>query len=87
MGDWGVRPVPTDLAQRYRDEGWWTDGTVGRRLARQPDQRLWFFSDDRPFRGTFADGLAMAQRVAGALNARGIRPGDPVAFELRRSSQ
>jgi acyl-CoA synthetase (AMP-forming)/AMP-acid ligase II len=86
MGDWGVRPVPTDLARRYRDEGWWTDDTVGRvlaeGLARKPDQRLWFFSDDRPFRGTFADGLAMAQRVAGALAARGIRPGDPVAFQL-----
>ena len=86
MGDWGVRPVPTDLARRYRDEGWWTDDTVGRvlaeGLARQPDQRLLFFSDDRPFRGTFADGLAMAQRVAGALAARGVRPGDPVAFQL-----
>lgn len=86
MGDWGVRPVPTDLARRYRDEGWWTDDTVGRvladGLARQPDQRLLFFSDDRPFQGTFADGLAMAQRVAGALAARGVRPGDPVAFQL-----
>jgi acyl-CoA synthetase len=86
MGDWGVRPVPTDLARRYRDEGWWNDDTVGRvlaeGLARQPDQRLLFFSDDRPYRGTFADGLAMAQRVAGALAARGVRPGDPVAFQL-----
>ena len=86
MGDWGIRPVPTDLARRYRDEGWWNDDTVGRvlaeGLARQPDQRLLFFSDDRPFRGTFADGLTMAQRVAGALAARGVRQGDPVAFQL-----
>jgi acyl-CoA synthetase (AMP-forming)/AMP-acid ligase II len=86
MGDWGVRPVPTDLARRYRDQGWWTDDTVGRvladGLARQPDQRLLFFSDDRPFQGTFADGLAMAHRVAGALAARGVKPGDPVAFQL-----
>jgi acyl-CoA synthetase len=86
MGDWGVRPVPTDLARRYRDEGWWTDDSVGRvladGLARQPSQTLRFFSDDRPFDGTFADGLAMAQRVAGALTARGVRPGEPVAFHL-----
>jgi non-ribosomal peptide synthetase component E (peptide arylation enzyme) len=33
MGEWGVRPVPADLARRCRDEGWWTDETVGRILS------------------------------------------------------
>jgi acyl-CoA synthetase (AMP-forming)/AMP-acid ligase II len=86
MGEWGVRPVPADLARRYRDEGWWTDETVGQILAEglaaAPSQRLLFFSDATPFQGTFADGAAMARQVAGALVARGVRPGDPVAFQL-----
>jgi acyl-CoA synthetase (AMP-forming)/AMP-acid ligase II len=86
MADWGVRPVPAELAQGYRDEGWWTDDTVGRvladGLAAAPGQRIRLFSDQRPYDGTFADGLALARRVAGALAARGVRPGDPVAFHL-----
>jgi acyl-CoA synthetase (AMP-forming)/AMP-acid ligase II len=86
MGDWGIRPVPADLAQRYRDEGWWTDDTVGRiladGLAAQPDQRLMIFSASRSFDGTFGDGLNLARQVAGALVARGVKKGDPVAFQL-----
>lgn len=81
-----MRAVPADRAEHYRAQGWWTDDTVGRvladGLAATPGQRLWFFSETRPFQGTFADGLAMAGRVAGALRDRGIGPGDTVAFWL-----
>ncbi len=84
MADWGLRRVPDELAGRYRDAGWWTDDSVGKvladGLAARPDQRMRFFSDTRPYDGTFADGAAMARRVAGALAARGIGAGDPVAF-------
>lgn len=74
------------LAGRYRTEGWWTDDSVGALLAdglaAHPDQRLLFFSVDNPHRGTFADGLARARQVAGALRRLGVGPGDPVAFQL-----
>jgi acyl-CoA synthetase (AMP-forming)/AMP-acid ligase II len=86
MGEWAVRPVPADLARRYRDEGWWTDESVGHLLAEglaaSPAQRVRLFSSARPFDGSFADGLDLARRVAGALVAHGVRPGDPVAFHL-----
>ena len=26
---WQLRTVPEDRARRYRDEGWWTDQTLG----------------------------------------------------------
>jgi acyl-CoA synthetase (AMP-forming)/AMP-acid ligase II len=81
-----LREVPAELADRYRAEGWWTDDSVGQVLAAgleaNPDLTLDFFSATRPFRGTFAEGLDLAQRLAGALRARGVGPGDVVAFQL-----
>jgi acyl-CoA synthetase len=86
VGDWALRAVPPALGDHYRAEGWWTDDTVGQVLGEgltaHPDNRLWFFSDTRPFSGTFADGLDLAQRLAGALRALGVGPGDTVAFQL-----
>jgi acyl-CoA synthetase len=86
VGDWVLRTVPPELSARYRDEGWWDDQTVGRiladGLAAAPANRLQFFSATRPFDGTFADGLDLARRVAGALQGLGVRPGDTVAFQL-----
>ncbi len=86
VGDWALRTVPAELAARYRVEGWWDDQTVGQvladGLAAAPTNSLQFFSATRPFDGTFADGLDLAQRVAGALLGLGVRAGDPVAFQL-----
>ena len=39
-------------------------------------------SDRRPYRGTLGDVDALARRVATGLRARGIEPGDAVAFQL-----
>ena len=70
--------MPDELAARYRAEGWWTDESVGQILAEgltdQPDLTLRFFSETRPWSGTFADGFGLAQRVAGALRERGVGP-------------
>lgn len=86
MQHWGARPVPVAVARRYRAAGWWTDDSVGElladRLAANPEQRVLFFSAEHPHRGTYADGLAQARQVAGALRGLGVRPGDPVAFQL-----
>ena len=30
---WERRPMPADLAERYRAEGWWNDATLGTMVA------------------------------------------------------
>ena len=66
--------------------GRWTDETLGSILgdgfAEAPDQVVSFRSDVRPWRGTYADASTSARRVAGGLQAAGVRPGDPVAFQV-----
>ncbi len=81
-----VRNVPPELAQRYQDEGWWTPDTLGDLLARglkdNPDTTFRVHSAQRPFAGTFGDVELMARRLAAGLRARGVGPGDVVAFQL-----
>jgi acyl-CoA synthetase (AMP-forming)/AMP-acid ligase II len=73
-------------AERYLAEGLWTDETLGTVLAagfaEAPDEIASFRSDVRPWRGTFAESADRARRVAGGLLAAGVRPGEPVAFQL-----
>jgi len=84
--DWGLRPVPAALGARYVAEGFWGDATVGRILAdaiaRHPERTVKIRSSVRPWQGTFGDVLDTARRLAGGLRARGIGPGDVVAFQL-----
>jgi acyl-CoA synthetase (AMP-forming)/AMP-acid ligase II len=84
--DWHLRTPPEDLTRRYVAEGWWTDATLGQILAEglteRPDLPLTVRSQPRPYRGTFGDGAGLARRVAGGLRARGVGPGDLVAFQL-----
>ncbi len=81
-----VRNVPPELAQRYQDEGWWTPDTLGDLLARglkdNPDTTFRVHSAQRPFAGTFGDVELVARRLAAGLRARGVGPGDVVAFQL-----
>jgi acyl-CoA synthetase (AMP-forming)/AMP-acid ligase II len=83
---WPVRTVPRALRDRYRDEGWWTDDTLGslvdRSLAAAPAARVQIWSETHPWRGTYADVRLEALRLLGALRAEGIEPGDVVAFQL-----
>ncbi len=73
-------------AERYCADGSWTDETLGTILAAgfadAPDNIVSFRSDVRPWRGTFAEASDRARRVAGGLLAAGVRPGEPVAFQM-----
>ena len=85
-GDWGMRAVPPSLSAHYVAQGYWRDDTVGQMLAgaieAQPALTVTIRSAVRPSRHTFGDVLAMARRLAGGLRARGVGPGDVVAFQL-----
>jgi len=83
---WQLRGPAPELAARYRADGHWTDETLCSLLARSLhrnrtlDFRVW--SRERPFHGTVADVHALSRRLAAGLRARGIGPGDVVAFQL-----
>ena len=85
-GEWSLRTPDPEIADRYRAEGLWTDHTLGQLLAdglaTRPDRALRIWSDQRPYRGTFGDGLGRAQQFAGALQARGVGADDVIAFQL-----
>ncbi|ORW32522.1 AMP-dependent synthetase [Mycobacterium paraense] len=82
----GVRNVAAELARRYEDQGWWTQDTLGDLLARglKDNAHAGFrvHSAQRPFAGTFGDVDLLARRLAAGLRARGVGPGDVVAFQL-----
>jgi acyl-CoA synthetase (AMP-forming)/AMP-acid ligase II len=78
--------VGDERARRYVADGSWTDETLGSILSgglvEGSTLDLAIFSGTRPWRGTFADGYDLARRVAGGLRAKGVQPGEPVAFQL-----
>lgn len=83
---WPPRSVPAEIEARWRADGMWTDDSLGmlldHGLRARPDLACRVYSDARPSSSTFADLRADALAVAGALQARGIGAGDPVAFHL-----
>ena len=84
--DWQPREPDAMRAQGYVRDGFWNDETLGRILATGlravPEHAFTVHSERKPYRGTFRDVDAMACRVAAGLRARGIGPGDAVAFQL-----
>ncbi|MEE3849487.1 AMP-binding protein [Gordonia sp. LSe1-13] len=66
--------------------GWWTDESLGTVLGRGLHEHgaLGFHvhSKTRPYSGTLADVEVVARRLAAGLHARGVRPGDVIAFQL-----
>ncbi|MDQ1468053.1 MAG: acyl-CoA synthetase, partial [Actinomycetota bacterium] len=84
--DWQPREPDAERARGYVRAGFWNDETLGGILATGlravPDHAFTVRSERRPFRGTFRDVDALACRVAAGLRARGIGPGDAVAFQL-----
>src|SRR5258708_30284063 len=81
-----VRTIPAELVKRYEAEGWWTRDTMGDLLARgleaAPGAGFRVHSAVRPWAGTFRDVEQVARRLAGGLRARGVGPGDVIAFQL-----
>ena len=82
----GLRTVPEALVERYIDEGWWTDDSLGdlvaEGLASMPAATFAVYSDIRPWRSTIGEVELAARAFAGSLQARGIGPGDIVLFQL-----
>ncbi|MGH8983444.1 MAG: AMP-binding protein, partial [Acidimicrobiia bacterium] len=84
--DWSPRVVPDELRDRYWREGLWTDETLGQMLAAALDEhaaldfRIW--SRTRPFRSTLGAVYERARGFAAGLRARGVGPGDVLAFQL-----
>jgi acyl-CoA synthetase (AMP-forming)/AMP-acid ligase II len=81
-----MRKIPAELAEHYEAEGWWTRDTIGDMLARgireAPDAVFQVHSAVQPWSGTFRDVERIARRLAGGLRARGVGPGDVIAFQL-----
>ena len=81
-----LRTVPEALVQRYLDEGWWTDDSLGdlvaEGLAAMSDATFAVYSDVRPWRSSIGEVEQAARAFAGSLQARGIGPGDIVVFQL-----
>jgi acyl-CoA synthetase len=81
-----MRTIPPELVERYEAAGWWTRDTIGELLARglaaAPGARFRVHSQVRPWSGTVADVERVARRLAAGLRARGVGPGDAVAFQL-----
>jgi len=83
---WKLEEPSAELCARYRSRGLWTDDTLASVLAEAlPTNgalsfRVW--SEQRPFEGSIAQVADLARRVAGGLSARGIGPGDVVAFQI-----
>lgn len=81
-----MRSIPADLVADYRSKGWWTGETIGEMLthglAAAPDTEFRVHSNQRPWSGTFGEVEHRARRLAAGLRARGVGPGDVVAFQL-----
>ena len=86
---WTNVETPTDLADLYRDRGWWDGQTLPMLLATALSasgrREFRVHSDVRPWRGMISDVTALARRLAAGLRQRGLGPGDPVAFQLPNS--
>jgi acyl-CoA synthetase (AMP-forming)/AMP-acid ligase II len=80
------RPLPGELEQRWLRDGDWVDETIGqlldRGLSAHADLPFVVHSATRPVTTTLAAVRDRARRMAGALRAAGIGPGDAVAFQL-----
>jgi acyl-CoA synthetase (AMP-forming)/AMP-acid ligase II len=84
--DFSPREPDAEHAQRYLREGFWGDDSLGMLLAAglhdAGAEPFTVRSDRNPYRGTLRDVDVLARRVAAGLRARGIGPGDCVAFQL-----
>src|SRR4051812_41507769 len=78
--------VPSEVQAAYCERGWWDGATLtsllASALADNARTPVRFYSESRPFTGNVGDLALLARRFASGLQARGVRPGDVVAFQL-----
>jgi len=86
VGDrWGDRlpPFPEAAIRRYQAAGVWTDRTIGEQLhataRRFPDREAVVALDGR---FSYAELDARTDQIAVGLRELGLRPGDPVLFQV-----
>ncbi|WP_024804394.1 AMP-binding protein [Nocardia sp. BMG51109] len=81
-----MRTVPEELRTEYENAGWWRRETLGdvlvRGLAAAPGAEFRVHSEVRPWSGSCAEVERTARRLAAGLRARGVGPGDAIAFQL-----
>jgi len=81
-----MRTIPDELREHYESAGWWRRETLGEllaaRLAAHGDLAFRVHSPTRPWVGTFGEVELSARRLAAGLRARGVGPGDVIAFRL-----
>jgi len=86
MPRFDMRPPPEPLQKRYRDSGQWREQGFGafldEKLRANADRGVHFWSETDPHHGTLAAVREAARRLAGALAAKGIRPGDVVSYQI-----
>jgi acyl-CoA synthetase (AMP-forming)/AMP-acid ligase II len=84
--EFSLRRVSEELRRRYLRDGLWTDDTLGALIdacvRARPGLAFRIWSERRPFASTLSDVHARARRLAAGLRARGVCPGDVVAFQL-----
>ena len=84
--DFTPREIEAERARRYVREGFWDDRSLGAILADglRDAAALPFTvrSERNPYRGTLGDVDALARKVAAGMRARGVKPGDAIAFQL-----
>ncbi len=89
MDDFVTVHPPQDLVHAYRRNGWWDDATLGELLDTSVAEHGGLRLNVHSRGGSQADRLSavveLGRRVAAGLAARGIRTGDPVAFQLPNS--
>ncbi|MEU0251535.1 AMP-binding protein [Streptomyces sp. NPDC006184] len=79
----GFVPWPEELAQKYREEGYWRDVTIGGLLTVWADaygDRVAVTAGDH--RLTYRELDSWAHRLTGGLRRLGIAPGDKVVVQL-----
>ncbi len=83
---WRLRSVPLNLVRRYRENGWWTDASLGSMvadgLAAVGGASFEVRSEVHPWRGTLGEVDRAARSLASSLAARGVGPGSVVLFQL-----
>jgi acyl-CoA synthetase (AMP-forming)/AMP-acid ligase II len=84
--NWGLRTVPDVLVAEYVERGFWSDASLGDLVAAglgsKGEAAFRVHSQVHPWSGTFGDVDHAARSLAGALRARGIGPGDVIAFQV-----